>query len=263
MCNTATVNEFILQSFPIGQLSHCVLLIILLTYMLTIVMTCHKLHTAMYFFLSNLPFLEIWYTTAMVPKVLETFVAAFFHFFLGSTEFFILALMSFDHYLAICKSLLYATIMTSKVCLQLSIGAWFRGFMSIFFQTILVFQLPLCDSNIINYFYCDIGSILKIACTDIHLMEFLGFLAVITVILSSLMAPEGIFYLRFISDCSLDTLGAVLFMHLRLNVHSSFSLNKAVSVLNTIFIPLLNPLIYMIRKKEVKAAFWNARASKH
>ncbi|TFJ98773.1 Olfactory receptor 6X1 [Platysternon megacephalum] len=169
-----------------------------------IVRTSHNLYTPMYFFLSNLSFLEIWYTTAMVP---------------------------------------------------------------------------LCDSNIINYFYCDIGPILKIACTDTRLIELLGFLAAITVILSSLMftvvsyiciistilsIPSATGRQKIFSTCASHLTviavlyGDVLFMYMRLSVRSSFSLSKVGSVLNTILIPLLNPLIYTIRKNEVKAAFWMA-----
>ncbi|XP_048690248.1 LOW QUALITY PROTEIN: olfactory receptor 6X1-like [Caretta caretta] len=299
MCkkNTTTVNEFILGGFPVGHSFHIVFFsVILLMYILTIignglivmiVRTSHKLYTPMYFFLSNLSFLEIWYTTT-VPKMLETFVEvetkicvycclvqAFFHFFMGSTEFFILAVMSFDRYLAICKLLLYATIMTTRVCLQLSIGAWFGGFMAILFQTILVFQLPTCDSNIINYFCCDIGLILKIACTDSCLIELLGFLAAITAILSSLMftmvsyiyiistivrIPSATGCQKVFSTCASQLTvvsilyRAVMFMYLRPSVHSSLTLWKVVSVLNTVFTPLLNPFIYTIRNTKVKAA---------
>nr|QKE59422.1 olfactory receptor 6X1-like protein [Alligator sinensis] len=306
MKNNTVLTEFILLGFPLLQGLHSVLFsVVLLMYILTIlgnglivfiVRATHKLHTPMYFFLSNLSFLEIWYTTTVVPKMLETFVAtktticiycclvqAFFHFFLGSTEFFILTVMSFDRYLAICKPLQYATLMTNRVCFQLAFGAWFGGFMAIFFQTILVFQLPFCDSNVINHFYCDIGPILKIACTDTHLIELLGFVAAVTVILSSLLftvvsyiyiiatilaIPSSTGRQKAFSTCASHLTvvsilyGAVLFMYLRPNVHSSSGLNKVVSVLNTVLTPLLNPFIYTIRNKEVKEAFRNVLSRK-
>nr|QKE59421.1 olfactory receptor 6X1-like protein [Alligator sinensis] len=306
MKNNTVLTEFILLGFPLLQGLHSVFFsVVLLMYILTIlgnglivfiVRANHKLHTPMYFFLSNLSFLEIWYTTTVVPKMLETFVAtktticiycclvqAFFHFFLGSTEFFILTVMSFDRYLAICKPLQYATLMTNRVCFQLAFGAWFGGFMAIFFQTILVFQLPFCDSNVINHFYCDIGPILKIACTDTHLIELLGFVAAVTVILSSLLftvvsyiyiiatilaIPSSTGRRKAFSTCASHLTvvsilyGAVLFMYLRPNVHSSSGLNKVVSVLNTVLTPLLNPFIYTIRNKEVKEAFRNVLSRK-
>ncbi|XP_059587372.1 olfactory receptor 6X1-like [Alligator mississippiensis] len=306
MKNNTVLTEFILLGFPLLQGLHSVFFsVVLLMYILTIlgnglivfiVRANHKLHTPMYFFLSNLSFLEIWYTTTVVPKMLETFVATktticiycclvqtFFYFFLGSTEFFILTVMSFDRYLAICKPLQYATLMTNRVCFWLALGAWFGGFMAIFFPTILVFQLPFCDSNIINHFYCDIGPILKTACTDTHLIELLGFLAAVTVILSSLLftvvsyiyiiatilaIPSSTGRRKAFSTCASHLTvvsilyGAVLFMYLKPNVHSSSGLNKVVSVLNTVLTPLLNPFIYTIRNKEVKEAFRNVLCRK-
>nr|QKE59420.1 olfactory receptor 6X1-like protein [Alligator sinensis] len=306
MKNNTMLTEFILLGFPLLQGLHSVFFsVVLLMYILTIlgnglivfiVRANHKLHTPMYLFLSNLSFLEIWYTTTVVPKMLETFVAtktticiycclvqAFFYFFLGSTEFFILTVMSFDRYLAICKPLQYATLMTNRVCFQLAFGAWFGGFMAIFFPTILVFQLPFCDSNVINHFYCDIGPVLKIACTDTYLIELLGFLAAVTVILSSLLftvvsyiyiiatilaIPSSTGRRKAFSTCASHLIvvsilyGAVLFMYLKPNVHSSSGLNKVVSVLNTVLTPLLNPFIYTIRNKEVKEAFRNILSRK-
>ncbi|KAM9038945.1 olfactory receptor 6X1 [Sarcophilus harrisii] len=304
MRNGTVVTEFILLGFPdIHGMQVPLFIVIFLIYILTIfgngliiaiVWAEPKLQTPMYFFLSNLSFLEIWYTTTVIPKLLETFVVektiicvpccllqAFFHFFLGTTEFLILTAMSFDRYLAICKPLHYSTLMTSSLCLQLALTSWMIGFTIVFCQTILLFQLPFCGNNTINHFYCDIGPILKMACADTSLLEFLGLLATILIIPGSLAftvisyiyivstilkIPSATGRQKAFSTCASHLTvvsllyGAVLFMYLRPTTHSSFKLNKVVSVLNTILTPLLNPFIYTIRNKEVKGALWKAMA---
>uniref|UniRef100_A0A8D0GVI0 Olfactory receptor n=1 Tax=Sphenodon punctatus TaxID=8508 RepID=A0A8D0GVI0_SPHPU len=298
MNNNTMVTEFILLGFTsVAKMRIFIFTVVLIMYILCltgngliiiIVRIDSRLQTPMYFFLSNLSFLEIWYTTAVIPKMLSALLLrrtticfyccmaqSYFHFFLGTTEFFILTVMSFDRYLAICKPLRYATIMSNKLCLQLSLGAWLGGFLANLVQTVLVLRLPFCSSNIINHFYCDFGPLLKLSCGDTSLIELLGMVVAVVVLWSSflltmvsylfiittiLCIPSARGRQKTFSTCASHLIvvtiffGAVMFMYLRPTAHSSFHLNKLVSLLNTVLTPVLNPFIYTIRNKEVKQA---------
>ncbi|XP_066486590.1 olfactory receptor 6X1-like [Tiliqua scincoides] len=249
----------------------------------------HPLQKPMYFFLTNFSIIEVGHTTAFMPKMLVNFlspkatisfnlcmVQMYFYFLFGVTEFFVLSLISIDRYLAICQPLRYNIIMTPSVCLQLSVATWFAGFSSITFQFMIMLRLPFCSSNIVNHFFCDIGAMLNISGGDTHLIEALGFLVTLTVILTSLLVTivSYIFIVSTIlripstggrqkafSTCLSHLIvvsilyGAVLFIYLRPNItQSSFSVVKAVSILNMMVAPVLNPFIYTIRNNEVKNA---------
>ncbi|XP_028560658.2 olfactory receptor 6X1-like [Podarcis muralis] len=298
MENQTVVVEFILLGFPsIQKVRILVFVSVLVIYTLTVtgnivivatVVHDTTLHKPMYFFLGNLSFLGIIYVTATIPKLLANLLSikksislagckaqAFSHFFLGATEFFLLTAMAYDRYMAICHPLHYHAIMSSKVCVQLACGSWLGGLMTVLVQTILVFRLPFCGPNIINHFYCDVGPLLKLACTDTRPIEWIVFIvATIVVFCNSLMTVVSYIFIistvmripsasgrqKAFSTCIAHLMvvimlyGAIIFIYVRPSGHASLGWNKLVSLLNTLVTPLLNPFIYTLRNKEVKDA---------
>nr|XP_020007225.1 olfactory receptor 6C76-like [Castor canadensis] len=296
MRNHTTVTVLILRGLTEDSKWKIVLLIsLLLTYLLSIsgnliiiILTLLDsiLKTPMYFFLRNFSFLEISYATVCIPKLLVTMATGdktiscnccvtqlFFAFFLGASEFYLLAVMSYDRYVAICKPLHYTTIMNTKTCMQLALSSWIAGFLIIFPGLILGLRLDFSDSNIIDHFYCDTAPLLQISCADKYLLEMMSFiLALVTllvtlvlVILSYTYITLTIFKFPFanqskkaFSTCSSHMIvislsyGSCIFMYIKPSAKERISLMKGVSVLNTSIAPLLNPFIYTLRSQQVK-----------
>uniref|UniRef100_A0A8C9HLN0 Olfactory receptor n=1 Tax=Piliocolobus tephrosceles TaxID=591936 RepID=A0A8C9HLN0_9PRIM len=198
MGNRTTVTEFVLLGLSEAcELQMLIFLGLLLTYLLTllgnlliVVITLMNrcLHTLMYYFLCNFGVLEIWFTSVIFPKVLTNiltgyktislpgcFLQSFLYFFLGTTEFFLLVVMSFDRYVAICNPLHYATIMSQRFCVQLVLCSWMTRFLLIIVPSFLVLQQSFCGPNIVNHFFCDNFPLLELICADTTLIELLGF----------------------------------------------------------------------------------------
>ncbi|XP_025033150.1 olfactory receptor 49-like [Python bivittatus] len=217
---TTVVSEFILVGFThIRWLQILLFWLLLLTYLLTILgnlliiyitLVDHRLQTPMYFFLRNFSFLEIGFTSFAIPKALFNlasgnntislagcFTQSFFYFILATTEFFILATMSFDRYVAICNPLRYTTIMNSHFCTQLVAGSWTVSFLYLIMPLILLFRLPFCGPNIINHFFCDNMPLIKLACTNTQFLELLDFLLATFTVLGTL-AITIISYIKII-----------------------------------------------------------------
>ncbi|XP_030046419.1 olfactory receptor 5F1-like [Microcaecilia unicolor] len=295
--NNQTVTEFILLGFtddPILQI--LLFLIILLIYFITlvgnigIIILIHidsRLHTPMYFFLSHLSFIDVCYSSVIIPKTLENLLAeqktisflgcAFQMYFYAAyvnVECLLLGVMAYDRYVAICRPLLYTVTMNKRFCIQLVAGAYAGGFTNALIHTNLTFRLSFCGPNVISHFYCDEPPLLKLSCSETSLNELVIFIIVAinctAVLLTIMISYSNI--LRTIlgihstegrhkafNTCTshftsiLIFFGTILFMYLRPN--SSYSnQDKAAAVFYTMVIPMLNPLIYSLRNKEVKGA---------
>ncbi|KAM9197852.1 LOW QUALITY PROTEIN: olfactory receptor 6F1-like [Dugong dugon] len=252
---------------------------------LMLVSTSHQLHTPTCLFLSNLSFLEIWYTTAAVPKALAILLGRsqtisftgcllqmYLVFSLGCTEYFLLAAMAYDHYLAICYPLHYGAIMSSLLSAQLALGSWVCGFLAIAVPTALISGLSFCGPHAINHFFCDIAPWIAWACTSTQAVELVAFVIAFVVVLSSclitlvsyiivstiLRIPLASGRSKAFSTCSSHLTvvfiwyGSTIFLHVRTSVKDALDLTKAVHVLNTVVTPVLNPFIYTPRNKEVR-----------
>ncbi|NXE56778.1 OR6F1 protein, partial [Casuarius casuarius] len=296
--NQSGNHVFILLGFPGNQyLKVSLFILFLIMYILAIMgnfsimvlVRCHpRLHTPMYFFLCNLSFLEIWYTTSCVPKALAVILGGnptisftncllqmYSVFSLGCTEYFLLAVMAYDRCLAICFPLHYNSIMNSTLLTKLTFGSWLCGFLSIAIPTYMISRLSFCGSNIINHFFCDIASWIVLSCTDTNGVELVAFIISFIVILGScaitlvsyiyiiftiLRIPSATGQQRAFSTCSshltvvIVWYGSTIFLHVKPSIKDSLDMTKTVHVLNTIVTPLLNPFIYTLRNKEVKKA---------
>ncbi|XP_044533580.1 olfactory receptor 6C1-like [Gracilinanus agilis] len=247
------------------------------------------LQTPMYFFLRNFSFLEISFTTVSIPRFLATIInedktisyngcmaQLFFFILLGVTEFYLLAAMSYDRYVAICKPLHYTTIMSGRVCTLLVFYSWFISFMIIFPAIIMMQQLDYCAENIIDHFVCDYSPLLQLSCTDTHFLETLGISwAVITLMFTLVLIILSYIYIiqtilripsvsqrkKAFSTCSSHMIvisisyGSCIFMYIKPSAKDRVSLSKGVAVLNTSVAPMLNPFIYSLRNQQVKQAF--------
>ncbi|XP_075862935.1 olfactory receptor 6C76-like isoform X1 [Microcebus murinus] len=301
MKNHTFQNQFILLGLTDDpKLNVLIFIFLFLTYILsitgnltiiTLTLIDSHLKMPMYFFLRNFSFLEISFTTVCIPRFLVSIVTGdmtisynscmaqvFFFILLGSTEFFLLTVMSYDRYVAICKPLHYTTIMNSRACIQLVISSWLAGFLIIFPPVIMGLQLDFCDSNVIDHFTCDSSPMLLISCTDTTLLELMGFvLAVFTLMVTlTLVILSYVFILKTIlripsaeqrkkafSTCSSHMIvvsisyGSCIFMYVKTSAKEGVALTKGIAVLNTSVVPMLNPFIYSLRNQQVKQSFKN------
>ncbi|XP_041585765.1 olfactory receptor 2D3-like [Vulpes lagopus] len=294
--NQTTVAEFIFLGLSQDLQTQILLFVLfLLIYLLTVlgnllisilIFMDSRLHTPMYFFLRNLSFADLCFSTSIVPQVLVHFLAKrktisflgcmaqiVVSLLIGCTECALLAVMSYDRYVAVCKPLHYSSIMTQQVCLQLAIGSWASGTLVSLVDTTFTFQLPYQGQNIINHYFCELPALLKVASADTYSTEMAIFamgvvilLAPVCLILVSywniistvipMQSGEG--RLKAFSTCGSHLIVVVLFYgsgmfnYMKPNSKIMNERDKVVSVFYAVVTPMLNPIIYSLRNKDVK-----------
>ncbi|KAM9695160.1 olfactory receptor 2Y1-like [Trichechus inunguis] len=248
----------------------------------------HRLHTPMYFFLCHLSFLDLCYTTSTVPQLLINLhghyrtityggcVAQLFLFLaLGSTESVLLVVMAFDRYAAVCRPLHYTAIMYPRFCQTLAVISWVGGFMNSVVQTGLMMAMPLCVPHHLNHFFCEMPVLLKLACEDTQETEVKMFVArvIIGVVPEALILGSDVHIAQAVlrvksaagrrkafGTCGSHLLvvslfyGSAIYTYLQPMHNYSQSEGKFVALFYTIVTPMLNPLIYTLRNKDVKGA---------
>ncbi|XP_037371316.1 olfactory receptor 6C2-like [Talpa occidentalis] len=299
MRNHTTLTTFILLGLTDDpQLQILIFIFLLITYMLSITgnltiilltLVDSHLKTAMYFFLQNFSFLEISFTSACIPSFLYSLSTGdrtitynacasqvFFIALFGITEFFLLTIMSYDRYVAICKPLHYVSIMNDKVCKRLVFCCWMMTLLTLFPPFSLVLDLEFCDSNALDHFVCDANAILNISCSDTRFLEQLLIVCSVLIFIMTLLCVvlSYMYIIRTIlrfpsvqqrtkafSTCSSHiivisiTYGSCIFIYVKPSAKDEMTINKGVSVLTTSISPMLNPFIYTLRNKQVKQAF--------
>ncbi|KAM6189808.1 olfactory receptor 4S2-like [Sarcoramphus papa] len=295
MENASSVKEFILVGLSENEgVQKICFVMFLFFYMIIVagnllivitVISSRRLNSPMYFFLSYLSFVDICYSSVTAPKMIADFlvenktisfvgcIAQLFgvHFF-GCTEIFILTVMAYDRYTAICRPLHYTTLMTRRVCGQMMIGSWVGGFVHSMVQTLLTSCLPFCGPNKIDHYFCDVHPLLQLACTNTYAVGIIVvansgmialscfFILVVSyiVILVSLKSQTSEGRHKALSTCGSHITVVILFFgpctFTYIRPSSDLSEDKSVAVFYTVITPMLNPLIYTLRNEEVKSA---------
>ncbi|XP_039572763.1 LOW QUALITY PROTEIN: olfactory receptor 6M1-like [Passer montanus] len=293
--NEIAVTEFILEGFPEldPRLQVFFSQVLLLMYLTTVMgnatiifLVCvdHHLQTPRYFFISNLAFLEIWFTSSTSIKLFVMlssgqntlslsiyFAQNYFYFALGCTEFILLVVMSFDCYVAICQPLLYAAIMKPQLCVHLVVAAWVLGFVLLSYRLLFLLELSFCGSKI-PHFLCDNSPLFKLSCSDTSLLWKIDSVFISRVVLGSLCLTLAFYIATFsvfcilpaasgrkkaLTTCSshLITLsiayGSFIALYTCPAEDVSLRTNRIVALLNTVLYPFLNPFIYSLRNKSV------------
>nr|XP_036868084.1 olfactory receptor 5L1-like [Manis javanica] len=306
MENCSSVAEFLLLGLTDApELRAFLFVLFLLIYgvtvlgnlgMIALIQVSSGLHTPMYFFLSHLSFVDFCYSTIIVPKMLSnifsedktiSFLECMVQFYLfgtcAVTEVFLLAVMAYDRFVAICNPLLYMVTMSQHLCVGQVFGCYLCGTVCSLMHLCLALQIPSYRSNVINHFFCDLLPLLSLACSDVTMNGLLLYIVatsseIITIMIiftSYLFILITILRMRSaqgrrkaFSTCASHFTaiavfhGTILFMYCRPSSGNSMDTDKVTTVFYTIVIPMLNPLIYSLRNKDVKEALKNVLRSK-
>lgn len=301
-----TITEFVLLGFhDIAELHLLFFIVFTVIYISTVmgnvliivvVVSSQRLHIPMYFFLANLSFLEIFYTSTVVPKMLQGFLqeavisvaGCLLQFFifgsLATAECFMLAVMAYDRYLAICYPLHYPLLMGPRGCLGLVLIAWLSGFMVDGLVVALMGQLRFCGPSQIDHFYCDFMPLMGLACSDPSIAQMTTFVLSVVcltipfglilisyarIVVVVLRVPAGAQRQRAFSTCSshlavVSTFyGTLMVLYIAPSAVHSPLLSKVFALLYTVVTPLLNPVIYTLRNKEIHHALQRLLCVKH
>ncbi|XP_025146529.2 olfactory receptor-like protein OLF3 [Bubalus bubalis] len=297
--NQTWVREFILLGLSSDWATQVALFVLFsVTYLLTLlgnvlivllIRLDSRLHTPMYFFLTNLSLVDVSYATSIVPQMLVHFLAEhkgipyvscaaqlFFSLGLGGIEFVLLAVMAYDRYVAVCDPLRYSVIMHGGLCARLAVTSWVSGSVNSLVQTTITFQLPMCTNKYIDHISCEILAVVRLACVDTSSNEvaimvssivllmtpfclvLLSYIRIISTILT-IQSTEGrkkafhtcASHLTVVVLCY----GMTIFTYIQPNSSPSVLQEKLISVFYAILMPVLNPMIYSLRNKEVKGAW--------
>ncbi|XP_053418930.1 olfactory receptor 5AL1 [Nycticebus coucang] len=296
--NHSAVSEFILlgltENAEVQAILFGVFLVVYLASvmgnisLIVLIQVSPQLHTPMYFFLSHLAFVDFSFTSSVTPNMLMNFLrevkSIMFHacaiqlccfITFVVCELYLLSIMAYDRYVAICNPLLYVILMPRKLCIRMIASTYVYGFTVGLVQTVGTFRLSFCDSNMVNHFYCDDVPLVALACSDTHIKELMlliiaGFNTLCSLVIV-LVSYVFIFFTilrihsaegrrKAFSTCAshLTSItmfyGTVIFMYLQPKSSHSLNLDKFASVFYVVVIPMLNPLIYSLRNQEVKSA---------
>ncbi|XP_044100566.1 olfactory receptor-like protein OLF3 [Neovison vison] len=297
--NQTWVREFILLGLSSGWDTQISLFIFfLITYLVTVlgnffivllIRLDSRLHTPMYFFLTNLSIVDVSYATSIVPQMLAHFLAVhkaipfvscaaqlFFSLGLGGIEFVLLAVMAYDRYVAVCNPLRYSVIMHGGLCIRLAITSWVSGSVNSLIQTVITFQLPMCTNKYIDHISCELLAVVRLACVDISSNE----IAIMVSSIVLLMTPFCLVLLSYIQIIStilkirstegrkkafhtcashltvvVLCYGMAIFTYIQPHSSPSVLQEKLISLFYAVLTPMLNPMIYSVRNKEVKGAW--------
>ncbi|XP_059566880.1 olfactory receptor 5L1-like [Myotis daubentonii] len=304
--NCTIATEFILLGLSdVPELRVFLFMLFLLVYgvtvlgnvgMIALIQLSSRLHTPMYFFLSHLSFVDYCYSTIIVPKMLANIVnedktisflgcAVQFYLFCTCvvTEVFLLAVMAYDRFVAICNPLLYMVTMSRTLCVELVSCCYLGGTVCSLIHLCLALEITSYRSNVINHFFCDLPPLLSLACSDVSMNELLLYIVatfneIITIVL---ILTSYLFILitilrmhsaegrrKAFSTCASHLTaivvfhGTILFTYCRPSTGNSTDTDKVATVFYTVVIPMLNPLIYSVRNKDVKEALRKVVGSK-